>query len=154
PRRLRFGGLPARRDPAGRVGMRVVGVPGIGHYLPGVDAATAAQRLGAAWSGYLATAGFPVDLRMAYYAGFLHATAQSAAGGRDDLPSPVRAMLDAWADHLGARSVDIAQASWSVPARMVVDRIARRERVEPVLLRRFVAVFLREAAGYLRSPDA
>jgi hypothetical protein len=132
----------------------VVGVHGVGNYQPGLDAASAAERLRATWAGYLSAAGLPVDLRMAYYAGFLHATAQTRGDGLDDLDPPAREMLVAWADHLDARSPDIAQATWSVPARMVVDRIARRQHLDPLVLRRFVAVFLREVAGYLRAVDA
>jgi hypothetical protein len=134
--------------------MRIVGVHGVGRYRPGIAAGLAAERLGVAWAGYLAGAGLPIDLRMAYYAGFLHATAQATGDGLDDLTAAGRDMFDAWAGHLGAHSDDLAQASWSIPARIVVDRIARQRQLDPVPLRRLIGVFLREATAYLRAPDA
>src|SRR5439155_19689295 len=89
----------------------------------------------------------------AYYAALLRGdVAQDTGDGLDWLtPDEYRALV-AWTDELGALPADVPQAAWSVPARMLADRIAESRGLNAILVRPFVAAFLREVGRYLR-PD-
>jgi hypothetical protein len=138
--------------------VRIVGVHGVGNHRPESAPAQAATELARTWHGQLRPGLVdcpPVDLTVVYYAPYLNRiVAQAGADSVDHLTAGQHAALVAWADQLGVLPGDVAQAAWSVPARMIVDRIAERRRLNAVLLRPFVATFLREVDGYLRTPDS
>jgi hypothetical protein len=132
--------------------LRIVGIHGVGNHRPRL--ASAAQRIGRLWSEALRSNllnGIEIDLRIAYYATHLHTElAQDATDGLDWLPEGEYELLRAWAGELGALPADVAQATWSIPARMIADRMAEHKHLSPAVVRPFVATFLREVGSYLR----
>ncbi|MFI7027527.1 hypothetical protein ACIBK1_02335 [Microbispora rosea] len=110
--------------------------------------------LGEQWADGLGTGlgdlvGF--DVRMAYYAPFLNAVVAQGGDGLDHLPGDVQDMITQWAGLLEPMPDDVAQGYATVPIRMIIDRIAKRRRLNRLMLRTFVAVFFREVAAYMRD---
>ncbi|MGW9211313.1 serine peptidase [Embleya sp. NPDC055664] len=133
----------------------ILGVHGVGNHQAKLSADQASTRLGERWTTALRAGlgpdGPSFDLRVAYYAPFLHTV--TAQNGGDDpdriLPPHTRAMIRAWADQVAPMSAGVAQGRLTVPLRAAVDRIARKNGRSTDLLRRFVITFFREVDAYL-----
>lgn len=140
--------------------LRVLGVHGVWNYRSGLPAADAARSLADDWAASLAAVLPPgaVDVHVAYYAHLLRKAVPQGGGqdGLNDLPPDVRQMIVDWAGGFGVVPAAHPQGPGSVPIRWLVDRVAAACALNPTLtaaLRKFVGVFFREVAGYLRTPD-
>lgn len=137
--------------------LRVVGIHGVGNHRRHLTDTDAAHEISQLWTAVLRPClpdRVTVDLEIAYYANHLHTDlAQGVDDGLDWLTADEYGSLRAWANELGALPSDVAQARWSIPARMIVDRITELRHLNTILVRPFVATFLREVSRYFR-PDA
>jgi hypothetical protein len=140
--------------------LRVLGVHGVWNYRPRLSVEAAVRALTEEWAAALSTIApsGAIDMRVAYYAHLLR-TAVPQGGGPDGLtglPADVQDMIFCWAKELGVVPVTAAQGPATVPIRWLVDRVAAACSLSPALtvsLRRFVGMFFREVAAYLREPD-
>ena len=142
----------------------IVGVHGVGNYLPGQSAETVAARRSADWAASVAT-GLGVrpdalDLTVAYYAPLLHAgepTGQAAAldpdQALDALDPDTDALARSWIQALGLPEVTV-QGRLAVPLRHAVSAAADRFSLDGRLTKLFVAVCFPEVARYLAADDA
>lgn len=134
--------------------LRIVGIHGVGNHQRESHDGDPAAHIARRWTDALRTgipAGIEVDLRIAYYADRLRRDLEQAPGaGLDWLTPDEYESLRAWAVELGAGPTDVAQAAWSVPARMLADRIAEHRGLNVALVRPFVATFVKEVNAYLR----
>jgi hypothetical protein len=130
------------------------------NYRPGLHASAAARALSEEWAAPLAVA-LPrdaLDVRVAYYADLLRTSVPQGGGpdGLSDLPPDIEQMIIEWAGEFGVVPASAPQGPGTVPVRWLVDRVAAACALNPVLtagLRKFVGVFFREVAAYLRTPD-
>ncbi len=127
---------------------RVVGVHGVGNFLPELQPADAALLRGKQWGAALGLDG--VDLRVAYYADVLN-TEIAQSSGLAMLTEPAREMLASWALALGAPD-EAAQGPATAIPRQIVSWVCRRFNLERGLVERAIGAFFPEVAGYLRSP--
>jgi hypothetical protein len=140
--------------------VRIVGVHGVGNHLPQLPEAEASRHLAGRWAEAVmeGLGGAPgtVDLAMAYYAPcLLPAGDQGPVDDLGQLPPEVIELARAWVEQVvGPELVGTVQARWSVALRGLLATFARREGLSETLLRRLVAVFLREVWTYLRWPDS
>ncbi len=142
----------------------IVGVHGVGNYLPGQPADKVAARRSADWASAVAT-GLGVqpdalDLTVAYYAPLLHAgepAAQAAAldpdRALDSLDPDTKALACSWIEALDLPEVTV-QGRLAVPLRHAVSAAADRFSLDGRLTKLFVAVCFPEVARYLAAGDA
>jgi hypothetical protein len=142
----------------------IVGVHGVGNYVPGQPAEKVAARRSADWAASVA-AGLGIqpetlDLTVAYYAPFLHAgvpAAQAAALDPDralDLLDPgTEAVARSWIEALNLPEVTV-EGRLAVPLRHAVTVAADRFSLDGRLTKLFVAVCFPEVARYLAADDA
>lgn len=136
--------------------IHVTGVHGIGNLDEDLPE-QAASKLSTRWQRALTSALVGDDglaLTVAYYAHHLAVVRQSADDGLDHLSVLEHEWLVGWADQLDALPADLVpQAAYAIPARMLVDFIARKRGLNKHLLRPFVARFLGEVHRYLNPAD-
>jgi hypothetical protein len=142
----------------------IVGVHGVGNYVPGQSAEAVAARRSADWAASVAAGlGTPpgsLDLTVAYYAPFLHSggsTAQAAAVDPDralgTLDPETEALARCWIEALDLPDVTV-QGRLAVPLRHAVTAAADRFSLNARLTKLFVAVCFPEVARYLAADDA
>ena len=141
----------------------IVGVHGVGNYVPGQPAGKVAARRSADWAARVAT-GLGIqpetlDLTVAYYAPLLHAgqpAAQPAAldpdRALDALDPDTDALARSWIVALDLPEVTI-QGRLAVPLRHAVATAADRFSLNGRLTKLFVAVCFPEVARYLAADD-
>jgi hypothetical protein len=130
----------------------IVGVHGVWNYRPRLTDEEATERLNANWAAAL-TAKLDETIQprfhVAYYAPIV---GRHSRQGNDDalenLTDEQYSMLVAWVSQVVSLPDDAAQASWSIPARILIDRMTENQSLRPAL-RAFVDVFLREVSAYL-----
>jgi hypothetical protein len=136
----------------------VLGVHGVWNYRPQLDPAEAARALSAEWAAALPGDG--LDVRVVYYAHLLRTSVPQGGGpdGLSDLPPDIEQMILDWAGEFGVVPADVVQQGpGTVPIRWLVQRVAAACALNPALtagLQKFVGVFFREVAAYLRVPDS
>jgi hypothetical protein len=142
----------------------IVGVHGVGNYVPGQPADEVAARRSADWAASVA-AGLgsrpeSLDVAVAYYAPFLHAgqpTAQAAPADPDQaldtLDPETLALAASWIQALDLPKVTV-QGRIAVPLRHAVAAAADRFSLDGRLTKLFVAVCFPEVARYLAADDA
>jgi len=142
----------------------IVGVHGVGNYVPGQLAEQVAARRSADWTVGVAS-GLSIrpdslDLTVAYYAPYLHAgepAAQAAAfdpdQALDTLDPETAALARSWIQALDLPEVTI-QGRLAVPLRHAVAVAADRFSLNGQLTKLFVAVCFPEVARYLAADDA
>jgi hypothetical protein len=142
----------------------IVGVHGVGNYLPGQPADKVAAHRSADWAASVA-AGLGIrpdalDLTVAYYAPLLHAgqpAAQAAAldpdRALDTLDPDTQALARSWIQALDLPEVTV-QGRLAVPLRHAVAAAADRFSLNGRLTKLFVAVCFPEVARYLAADDA
>ena len=142
----------------------IVGVHGVGNYVPGQPADKVAARRSADWTASVA-AGLGIqpdslDLTVAYYAPLLHAgqpTAQAAAldpdRALDTLDPDTQALTASWIQALDLPEVTV-QGRLAVPLRHAVSAADDRFSLDGRLTKLFVAVCFPEVARYLTADDA
>jgi hypothetical protein len=142
----------------------IVGVHGVGNYVPGQPADKVAARRSAHWATSVAT-GLGIrpdalDLTVAYYAPLLHArepTGQAAAldpdRALDTLDPDTDALARSWLQALDLPEVTV-QGRLAVPLRHAVSAAADRFSLNGRLTKLFVAVCFPEVARYLAADDA
>jgi hypothetical protein len=142
----------------------IVGVHGVGNFVPGQSAEKVAARRSADWAASIATGlgGRPdaLDLTVAYYAPLLHAgqpTGQAAAldpdQALDALDPDTGALARSWLEALDLPEVTV-QGRLAVPLRHAVSVAANRFSLDGRLTKLFVAVCFPEVARYLAADDA
>jgi hypothetical protein len=142
----------------------IVGVHGVGNYLPGQPAGKVAARRSADWAAAVATGlgtgPDALDMTVAYYAPFLHAgmpTSQAAAPdpdrALDALDPDADALARSWIEALDLPEVTV-QGRLAVPLRHAVSAAADRFSLNGKLTKLFVAVCFPEVARYLAAADA
>ena len=142
----------------------IVGVHGVGNYVPGQPADEVAARRSADWAANVATGlGIQpdaVDLTVAYYAPLLHAgepATQAAAvdpdRALDTLDPETDALARSWIEALDLPAVTV-QGRLAVPLRHAVATAADRFSLNGRLTKIFVAVCFPEVARYLATDDA
>src|SRR5215468_10541680 len=121
-------GRSGELDERTAVELRIVGIHGVGNHRPHLTNTDAAHEISQRWSATLRPClpdHVTFDLQIAYYATHLHTDlAQGVDDGLDWLTADEYRSLRAWADELDALPPDVTQARWSIPARMIADRIA------------------------------
>jgi hypothetical protein len=138
----------------------IVGVHGVGNYVPGQPAVEVAARRSADWAAAVAT-GLGVqpedlDLTVAYYAPFLHAgqpIAQAAIDpdqALDTLGPDTGALVRSWIEALDLPNV-MVQGRLAVPLRHAVTAAANRFSLDGRLTKLFVAVCFPEVARYMAA---
>jgi hypothetical protein len=142
----------------------IVGVHGVGNYVPGQSADKVATRRAADWAASIA-AGLGIrpdalDLTVAYYAPLLHSgqpTAQAAAQdpdrALDTLDPETQALARSWIQALDLPEVTV-QGRLAVPLRHAVTAVADHFSLDGRLTKLFVAVCFPEVARYLAADDA
>ena len=142
----------------------IVGVHGVGNYVPGQPAERVAARRSADWAASVAT-GLGIqpdalDLTVAYYAPLLHAgepIGQAAAldpdRALDALDPDTDALARSWILALDLPEVTV-QGRLAVPLRHAVSAAADRFSLDGRLTKLFVAVCFPEVARYLAADDA
>lgn len=131
--------------------IRILGVHGVWNHKPTLTPGAAVQKLSAEWRSHLPRAiAERADLITCYYAHHLNTVIPQGGDDLDHLSDDAYAALVSWAAQLDAVPTDTPQALWSIPARMIVDKIAEKRGLNKALLRPFVAVFLREIRAYFR----
>jgi hypothetical protein len=142
----------------------IVGVHGVGNYLPGQPAGKVATRRSADWAAAVAT-GLGIqpdtlDLTVAYYAPLLHTgepAVQAAAldpdRALDALDPDTDALARSWIEALDLPEVTV-QGRLAVPLRHAVSAAADRFSLNGRLTKLFVAVCFPEVARYLAADDA
>lgn len=142
----------------------IVGVHGVGNYLPGQPAEKVVARRSADWAASIAAGlgGRPdaLDLTVAYYAPLLHAgepTGQAAAldpdRALDALDPDTDALARSWLQALDLPEATV-QGRLAVPLRHAVSVAADRFSLDGRLTKLFVAVCFPEVARYLAADDA
>jgi hypothetical protein len=142
----------------------VVGVHGVGNYVPGQPAERVAARRSADWAASVATRlGIrpdALDLTVAYYAPLLHAaepTGQAAAldpdRALDALDPDTDALARGWIRALDLPEVTV-QGRLAVPLRHAVSVVADRFSLDGRLTKLFVVVCFPEVARYLAADNA
>ncbi len=142
----------------------IVGVHGVGNYVPGQPAEVVATRRSADWAAAVTTRlGIQpedLDLTVAYYAPFLHAgqpIAQAAAmnpdRALDTLDPDTSALARSWIEALDLPDV-MVEGRLAVPLRHAVTVAADRFSLNGRLTKLFVAVCFPEVARYLATDDA
>lgn len=142
----------------------IVGVHGIGNYVPGQPATNVAAQRSADWGASLA-AGLGIqpgelDLTVAYYAPILHSAepiAQVAAldpdRALDSLDPDAQVLAQHWIEALNLPEVAV-QGRATVPLRHAVSLVADRFSLNGRLVKLFVAVFFSEVARYMAAVDS
>jgi hypothetical protein len=142
----------------------IVGVHGVGNYVPGQPVDKVAARRSADWTASVAT-GLGIqtdalDLTVAYYAPLLHAgepTGQAAAldpdRALDALDPDTDAIARSWLEALDLPDVTV-QGRLAVPLRHAVAAVADRFSLNGRLTKLFVAVCFPEVARYMAADDA
>jgi hypothetical protein len=142
----------------------IVGVHGVGSYVPGQPAERVAARRSADWAAAVAK-GLGVqpkalDLTVAYYAPFLHAGQPAAQAGAVDpdraletLDPATETLARSWLEALNLPEVTV-QGRLAVPLRHAVAVAADRFSLDGRLTKLFVAVCFPEVARYLAADDA
>ncbi len=142
----------------------IVGVHGVGNYIPGQPADAVAARRSADWATSIAaglgTRPDALDLSVAYYAPLLHTgqpVAQAAAGdpdrALDTLDPETQALAASWIQALDLPQVTV-QGRLAVPLRHAVAAAADRFSLDGRLTKLFVAVCFPEVARYMAADDA
>lgn len=142
----------------------IVGVHGVGNYIPGQPADKVAARRSADWAASVAaglgTRPDALDLTVCYYAPLLHAgqpTAQAAATdpdrALDTLDPDTQALAASWIQALDLPEVTV-QGRLAVPLRHAVAAAADRFSLDGRLTKLFVAICFPEVARYLAADDA
>lgn len=142
----------------------IVGVHGVGNYVPGQPAAAVAARRSADWAASVAAGlGVPagtLDLTVAYYAPVLHAGEPVAQGAitdpdraLDTLDPEPAALAEDWINALDLPSVTV-QGRLAVPLRHAVSVVAGRFGLDGRPTKLFVAACFPEVARYLAGDDA
>ena len=142
----------------------IVGVHGVGNYVPGQPPESVASRRSAAWAASIA-AGLGIhpgalDLTVAYYAPFLHTGEPAVQAATldpdqalDALDADASALTRSWIDALDLPGVSV-QGRSAVPLRHAVTAAANRFSLNGRLTKLFVAVCFPEVARYLASDAA
>lgn len=129
----------------------IVGVHGIGQFVPEITADLAAANLSQAWSAAVSRgSGLPaadVDLSVAYYAHHLRKEVTQGDEDPDSLDDEACEFLYAWACQL-AESEPIPQGWLLAPARDIIGGMASGP-YRGLPLAGFVTVFMREVQFYL-----
>ena len=142
----------------------IIGVHGVGNYVPGQPAGEVAARRSADWATSIAaglgTSPDTLDLSVAYYAPFLHAgeaspqtAAQDPDRALDTLDPETEALARCWIEALDLPDVTI-QGRLAVPLRHAVTVAANRFSLNGRLTKLFVAVCFPEVARYLAADHA
>ena len=141
----------------------IVGVHGVGNYVPGQPAEKVAIRRSADWATSV-TAGLgmrpdALDLTIAYYAPLLHAKDPVPQAGVLDpdqalnaLDPDTNALVSSWLRALDLPGVTV-QGRLAVPLRHAVSVAADRFGLNGRLTKLFVAVCFPEVACYLAAED-
>ena len=141
----------------------IVGVHGVGNYVPGQPPEKVAARRSADWATAVA-AGLGIqpeapDLTVAYYAPFLHAGQPIAQAGAMDpdqaletLDPDTSALARSWIEALDLPDVTV-QGRLAVPLRHAVTAAANRYSLDGRLTKLFVAICFPEVARYLADVD-
>lgn len=142
----------------------IVGVHGVGNYVPGQPATLVAARRSADWASAVASvlglqpAG--LDMTVAYYAPFLHPRQATAQGGAVDpdraletLDAATEVMVRSWLEALDLPEVTV-QGRLAVPLRHAVAVVADRFSLDGRLTKMFVAACFPEVARYLGGAHA
>jgi hypothetical protein len=137
----------------------IVGVHGVGNYVPGQPSREVASRRSADWTAAVA-AGLGIqpkelDLTVAYYAPFLHsavpilqASTLDADAALDILDPDTAALTRSWLEALDLPEVTV-QGRLAVPVRQAVAVAAERFSLDGRLTKLFVATCFPEVARYL-----
>jgi hypothetical protein len=142
----------------------IVGVHGVGNYVPGQPAEEVAARRSADWAASVAR-GIGIqpdalDITVAYYAPLLHAgqpTVQAATldpdRALDTLDPEADALARSWVEGLELPEVTV-EGRLAVPLRHAVAAVADRFSLNGRLTKLFVAVCFPEVARYMADDDA
>jgi hypothetical protein len=137
---------------------RLLAVHGIWNHRPRLSTAEAEAEICRVWAAGLAANPIrmsDVELRAVYYAPQLRLPVrQGSDDGLDALSPEGRAWLAGWATELGAMPATTPQASWSIPARALADRMADHAGLNRLLVRPFVGAFLTEVGAYFRMRES
>ncbi|WP_406373904.1 serine peptidase [Streptomyces sp. NBC_01550] len=139
----------------------IVGVHGVGNYVPGYPLEEIAAQRAALWATSLATGlGSSLendDVAFAYYAHHLRRNLPVAQGPDDDaldhLTPDETALVTHWLEALDLPE-STAQGRLTMPLRHAVAIVAKRFSLDGKLTRAFIALCFREVAAYLSAPDA
>ncbi|MBM2619440.1 hypothetical protein JIG36_28190 [Actinoplanes sp. LDG1-06] len=128
--------------------VRLLAVHGIWNHRPRLSTAEAEAEICRVWQAGLGDRS-DVELAAVYYAPLLRVPArQDGDDGLDALPPECRDWLADWAGQLGALPATVPQASWSIPARALADRMADHAGLSRAVVRPLVFTFLTEVRGY------
>lgn len=142
----------------------IVGVHGVGNYVPGQPPETVAARRSADWATAVA-AGLgsrpsALDLTVAYYAPFLHAGQPATQAGvvdpdraLDTLDPDTEALARCWIEALDLPEATV-EGRLAVPLRHAVSVAADRFSLNGKLTKLFVAACFPEVARYLAAGSA
>ncbi|MEU8006193.1 hypothetical protein AB0B66_33970 [Catellatospora sp. NPDC049111] len=130
--------------------MRVVGVHGIGNFLPGVPAVEAERQHALTWSTALDRPA--VRMRIAYYADLLNRNLPQGGGVRQ-MSEAQAEMLQHWATALGMPA-EVAAGRLTVPVRQIVSWMAERTALNVDTVDWFVGQFLTEVHAYFGGDPA
>jgi pimeloyl-ACP methyl ester carboxylesterase len=136
----------------------IVGIPGAGHFRPGVDQerdlAARTRRWATCLAEGLGQEVGAIDLALAPYAHHLHGDSpfMQGTGGSDveALTEDATSMLIHWLAALDLPPVT-AHGRLTVPLRHALEMVAKRYDLDGRLTRLFVSVFFRELAAYLHD---
>jgi len=142
----------------------IVGVHGVGNYVPGQPPGIVAARRSADWAAAVArglgTRTDAIDLTVAYYAPFLHAGQPAAQAifpdpdqALDALDPDTEAFARCWIEALDLPDATV-QGRLAVPLRHAVTVAADRFSLNGRLTKLFVATCFPEVARYLAADDA
>jgi pimeloyl-ACP methyl ester carboxylesterase len=139
----------------------IVGIPGAGHFRPGVDQERDLVARTRRWATCLAEGlgqdVAAIDLALAPYAHHLHGDTPFLQGtGASDveaLPEDATSMLIDWLEALDLPPVT-AHGRLTVPLRHALEMVAKRYDLDGRLTRLFVSVFFRELAAYLHDQNS
>jgi hypothetical protein len=141
----------------------IIGVHGVGNYVPGQPTRAVAARRSADWAASIATglgtSPDTLDLSIAYYAPFLHAgepssqaAAQDPDRALDTLDPETYALARCWIEALDLPDITV-QGRLAVPLRHAVAVAADRFSLNGRLTKLFVALCFPEVARYLAADD-